>query len=140
MFRANISATRDSATAREDVLNTASESSEFSFFFLRSHTISERLLLSACVTEPTKAPSAPERDCVSLVASSIVMPHLLLSDTSSISLIDVPSDDEDDDSEVYQDSHSHLCALVLIPAINNAGGAAALAFKGGLCDWGCSVG
>jgi hypothetical protein len=30
----------------------------------------------------------------------------LLSDASSISLIDMPSDDEDDDSEVYEDSRS----------------------------------
>jgi hypothetical protein len=108
-------------------LDTASGSSEFSFFFLRSHTMSERFLLSICITEPTRAPSTPEKDCVSLAASSIVMPHSapsnpsvpipsrdesttapLLSDASSISLIDVPSDDEDDDSEVYEDSHSHF--------------------------------
>ena len=106
-------------------MDTAYGSSEF--FFLRSHTISERFLLSICVNEPTKAPSTPEKDCSSLAASSVVMPHSapsnpsvpipprdesttapLLSDTSSISLIDIPSDDEDDDSEVYEDSHSHF--------------------------------
>jgi len=86
-------------------------------------------LLSICITEPTKAPSTPEKDCASLAASSVVMPHSapsnpsaaipsrdesttapLLSDSSSISLIDVPSDDEDedDDSEVYEDSQSHF--------------------------------
>jgi hypothetical protein len=83
--------------------------------------------IDICVTEPTKAPSTPEKDCASLAASSVVMPHSapsnpsapipsrdesttapLLSDSSSISLIDVPSDDEDDDSEVYEDSHSHF--------------------------------
>jgi len=98
------------------------------FLFLRSHIIPERVLLSICVTEPTKAPSTPEKDCASLASSSIVMPHSapsnpsapipsrdesttapLLSDSSSISLIDVPTDDEDDDdSEVYEDSQSHF--------------------------------
>ena len=96
-------------------------------FFLRSHPISERILLSICITEPTKAPSTPEKECESLAASSVVMPHSapsnpsapipsrdesttapLLSDASSISLIDVPSDDEDDDSEIYEDSQSHF--------------------------------
>ena len=81
---------------------------------------------SICVTEPTKAPTS-EEGSESLAASSIVMPRSapsnpsvpipshdesttapLLSDASSISLIDVPSDDEDDDSEVYEDSRSHF--------------------------------
>lgn len=77
-----------------------------------------------------KAPSTPEKDCSSLAASSVVMPHSapsnpsapipsrdesttapLLSDASSISLIDVLSDDEDEDSEVYEDSHSHFGSM-----------------------------
>jgi len=86
MFRANISATGDSPTARENVLDTASGST----FALLS---------------PRKAPSIPEKDCVSLAASSVVL-HLLtlwlqflhamnlvpqpppLPDTSPISLIE----------------------------------------------------
>lgn len=98
------------------------ESVLFSFSF---YTISERFL-SICVTEPTKAPTS-EEGSESLAASSIVMPHSapsnpsapipspdesttapLPSDSSSISLIDVPSDDEDNDSEVYEDSRSHF--------------------------------
>lgn len=94
-------------------------------FYLYFYTISERFF-SICVTEPTKAPTS-EEGSESLAASSVVMPHSapsnpsapipspdesttapLLSDTSSISLIDVPSDDEDDDSEVYEDSRSHF--------------------------------
>ena len=93
--------------------------------FFSSHTTSERFL-SICVTEPTKAPTS-EEGSESLAASSVVMPHSapsnpsvpipshdesttapLLSDTSSISLIDVPSDDDDGDSEVYEDSRSHF--------------------------------
>ena len=84
-------------------------------------------LLSICVTEPTKVPTSEESDG-SLAASSVVMPHSapsnqtapipshdesttapVLSDTSSVSLIDMPSDNEDDeDNEVYEDSRSHL--------------------------------
>jgi hypothetical protein len=84
-------------------------------------------LLSICVTEPTKVPTSEESDG-SLAASSVVMPHSapsnqtaplpshdesttapVLSDSSSVSLIDVLSDDnEDDDSEVYEDSRSHF--------------------------------
>jgi hypothetical protein len=86
-----------------------------------------RIWIDICITEPTKAPSTPEKDCASLAASSVVMPHSapsnpsapipsrdesttapLLSDASSISLIDIPSDDEDEDSEVYEDSQSHF--------------------------------
>jgi len=78
------------------------------------------------VTEPAKAPMSEESDG-SLASSSVVMPHSapsnpsapipshdesttapLPSDGSSVSLIDVLSDDEDEDSEVYEDSRSHF--------------------------------
>jgi hypothetical protein len=83
-------------------------------------------LTSICVTEPAKAPT-PEEGDGSLASSSVVMPHSapsnptaplpshdesttapILSDASSMSLIDVLSDDEDEDSEVYEDSRSHF--------------------------------
>jgi len=80
-----------------------------------------------CVAEQSKAPT-PDDGNSSLSASSIVMPHSapsapsaripshdesttapLLSDTSSVSLIDVPSDnEEEEDNEVYEDSRSHF--------------------------------
>jgi hypothetical protein len=88
--------------------------------------------LSICVAEQSKAPSSDD-DCRSLASSSVVMPLSApsalsalsaptapipsrdesttappLSDGSSISLIDVLSDDSDDDSEVYEDSRSHF--------------------------------
>jgi len=85
-----------------------------------------KIWIDICVNEPTKVPSTPEKECASLASSSVVMPHSapsnrsvpipsrdesttapVLSDASSISLIDVPSDDEED-SEVYEDSHSHF--------------------------------
>lgn len=108
---------------REGALDIAYGSSEFSPVFF---TFAPDCSISICVTELTKAPS-PEEGCASLTASSVVMPHSapsnpsapipshdesttapLLSDASSISLIDVPSDNEDDDSEVYEDSRSHF--------------------------------
>ena len=54
---------------------------------------------------PQSAPSVPTVPIPSHDESTTVPP---LSDTSSISLIDVPSDDSDDDSDVYQDSRSHF--------------------------------
>jgi hypothetical protein len=82
--------------------------------------------LSISVTEPAKAPTSEESDG-SLASSSVVMPHSapsnpsapipshdesttapFPSDASSVSLIDVLSDDEDEDSEVYEDSRSHF--------------------------------
>jgi hypothetical protein len=53
---------------------------------------------------PHSAPSVPTVPIPSHDESTTVPP---LSDASSISLIDVPSDDSDDDSE-YQDSRSHF--------------------------------
>lgn len=116
---------------REDALDIASGSSESSIFcYSRTSPLIDAVFLSICVTEPTKVPSSDEGDG-SLAASSVVMPHAapsnqtapipshdesttapLLSDTSSVSLIDVLSDDEneddDEDSEVYEDSRSHF--------------------------------
>ncbi|KAI0274799.1 hypothetical protein BC834DRAFT_1037443 [Gloeopeniophorella convolvens] len=82
--------------------------------------------IDICVAEQTKASESDGSDD-SLAASSIVMPHSApsapsapipshdesttapaLSDTSSISLIDVPSDNEDEDNEVFEDSRSHF--------------------------------
>jgi hypothetical protein len=80
-----------------------------------------------CVAEQSKAPTSDE-DSTSLSASSVVMPNSapsapsvpipshdesttapLLSDASSVSLIDMPSDNEDDeDNEVYEDSRSQF--------------------------------
>ncbi|KAH9064074.1 hypothetical protein EDB87DRAFT_1526578, partial [Lactarius vividus] len=77
-----------------------------------------------CVVEQSKAPASDDEGSTSLAASSVVMPHSapsapsapipshdesttapLLSDTSSVSLIDIPSDNEDEeDNEVYEDS------------------------------------
>ena len=54
---------------------------------------------------PHSAPSNPSAPIPSRDESTTAP---LLSDTSSISLIDVPSDDEDDDSEIYEDSQSHF--------------------------------
>jgi hypothetical protein len=54
---------------------------------------------------PHSAPSNPSAPIPSRDESTTAP---LLSDGSSISLIDVPSDDEDDDSEVYEDSQSHF--------------------------------
>ena len=54
---------------------------------------------------PHSAPSNPSAPIPSRDESTTAP---LLSDASSISLIDVPSDDEDDDSEVYEDSQSHF--------------------------------
>ena len=81
---------------------------------------------SICVTEPATA-TTPEEGNRSLASSSVVMPHSapsnptaplpshdesttapIPSDASSMSLIDVLSDNEDDDSEVYEDSRSHF--------------------------------
>lgn len=55
---------------------------------------------------PHSAPSNPSAPIPSRDESTTAP---LLSDSSSISLIDVPTDDEDDDdSEVYEDSQSHF--------------------------------
>lgn len=54
---------------------------------------------------PRSAPSAPTAPIPSHDESTTAPP---LSDASSISLIDVPSDDSDDDSDVYEDSRSHF--------------------------------
>lgn len=105
-------------------MDTASGSSERPPSFY-SHIYSNRVL-SICVAEPSKAPT-PDDGCASLASSSVVMPRSApsaptapipshdesttvppLSDASSISLIDVPSDDSEDDSEVYEDSRSHF--------------------------------
>ena len=95
-------------------------------FLSFSHGLLTRFL-SICVTEPAKAPTSEEGDG-SLASSSVVMPHSapsnptaplpshdesttapILSDASSMSLIDVLSDSEDDDdSEVYEDSRSNF--------------------------------
>lgn len=96
-------------------------------FFLISGIVLITGRLSICVAEPSKAPT-PDDGNSSLSASSVVMPHSapsapsapipshdesttapLLSDASSVSLIDVPSDNEDEeDNEVYEDSRSHF--------------------------------
>jgi hypothetical protein len=84
------------------------------------------IFLSISVAEPAKATTSEESDG-SLASSSVVMPRSapsnptapvpshdesttapVLSDGSSVSLIDVLSDNEDDDSEVYEDSRSHF--------------------------------
>ena len=105
-------------------MDTASGSSErLPSFYLH---IDSNCVLSVCVAEPSKAPT-PDDGCASLASSSVVMPRSApsaptapipshdesttappLSDASSISLIDVPSDDSDDDSDVYEDSRSHF--------------------------------
>jgi len=96
-----------------------------SFLLYRSH-IGRNRLSSICVAEPTQDP-APEEGDGSLASSSVVMPRSapsnpsvpipshdesttapLLSDASSISLIDVASDIDDDDSDVYEDSRSNF--------------------------------
>ncbi|KAH9004296.1 hypothetical protein EDB86DRAFT_2797743 [Lactarius hatsudake] len=81
-----------------------------------------------CVVEQSMAPASDDDGSTSLAASSIVMPNSapsapsvpipshdesttapLLSDTSSVSLIDIPSDNEDEeDNEVFEDSRSHF--------------------------------
>ncbi|KAI9462409.1 hypothetical protein BJY52DRAFT_1116259 [Lactarius psammicola] len=80
-----------------------------------------------CVAEQSKAPTSDDEGSTSLAASSVVMPNSapsapsapipshdesttapLLSDASSVSLIDMPSDNEDEDNEVYEDSRSHF--------------------------------
>jgi hypothetical protein len=85
-------------------LDTASGSSEFSFFSVLIRYLNAFCLAFALLS-PRKAPSIPEKDCVSLAASSVVL-HLLtlwlqflhamnlvpqpppLPDTSPISLIE----------------------------------------------------
>ena len=57
---------------------------------------------------PHSAPSNPSAPIPSRDESTTAP---LLSDASSISLIDVLSDDEDEDSEVYEDSHSHFGSM-----------------------------
>lgn len=52
--------------------------------------------------------SAPSNPSVPIPSRDESTTAPLLSDASSISLIDVPSDDEDNDSEVYEDSQSHF--------------------------------
>jgi hypothetical protein len=104
-------------------LDTVSGSSELPPFYSR---IDSDYFLSICVAEPSKAPSSDD-GCASLASSSVVMPRSApsaptapipshdesttappLSDYSSISLVDVLSDDSDDDSEVYEDSRSQF--------------------------------
>ena len=106
-------------------MDIASGSSELSSFIRYPHVTSNHFP-SVCVTEPQKAPTS-EESSESLAASSVVMPRSapsnpsaripshdesttapMLSDASSISLIDVLSDNEDNDSEVYEDSRSHF--------------------------------
>jgi hypothetical protein len=115
-------------TTREDVLVTASGPSRFPPS--HSYDIVPDSFSSICVAEPTKAPVS-EEGSGSLASSSVVMPHAapsnptvpipshdesttapLLSDASSMSLIDVLSDDDDDDddSEVYEDSRSQFAS------------------------------
>ena len=110
---------------REDVSDIASGLSELPpIFILLIRPLNK--FLSICVTEPAKAPGQEESDG-SLASSSVVMPHSapsnptaplpshdesttapLPSNASSMSLIDLLSDDEDEDSEVYEDSRSHF--------------------------------
>jgi hypothetical protein len=54
---------------------------------------------------PHSAPSNPTAPLPSHDESTTAP---ILSDASSMSLIDVLSDDEDEDSEVYEDSRSHF--------------------------------
>ncbi|KAI9445054.1 hypothetical protein H4582DRAFT_2181459 [Lactarius indigo] len=81
-----------------------------------------------CVVEQSKASTSDDEGSTSLAASSVVMPNSapsapsvpipshdesttapLPSNTSSVSLIDIPSDNEDEeDNEVYEDSRSHF--------------------------------
>lgn len=115
-------------TTKEDVLDIAFGSSRF-LPPIYSYDIVSDSFFSISVAESIRAP-VPEEGSESLASSSVVMPHAapsnptvpvashdesttapLLSDTSSVSLIDVLSDDDDSDSEVYEDSRSQFGSM-----------------------------